>query len=308
MGDTVEDEVWNGWTPTGSHTQLNQDIWYSNDQAFVDEIPDFNSVDNFYMRWRGQITIAVNGTYDFKTRSDDGSFVIIDGTTVVNNDGWHGMQDQEGSIALTPGTHTIVIPFNEGGGGCGLEVSWRPSGGSFAPLSANVLMPVLPGLAFEAYNSGGTNPTLGTIMDTAGDIVWNGWTPDVAHVALNQSVWYSNDQAFVDEIPDFNSMDNFYMRFRGSVFAPADGLYYFKTRSDDGSFVYIDGVQVVNNDGWHGMQDAVGSIPLTEGYHQILITFNEGGGGCGLEVSVKLDGVSEYTPLGDSGELYNFIQ
>merc|ERR1712046_435244 len=97
--------------------------------------------------------------------------------------------------------------------------------------------------------------------------------------------------------PDFNSMDNFYMRFRGSVFAPADG-----------SFVYIDGVQVVNNDGWHGMQDAVGSIPLTEGYHQILITFNEGGGGCGLEVSVKLDGVSEYTPLGDSGELYNFIQ
>jgi len=305
--ETVEDEVWNGWTPSGSHTQLNQDIWYSNDNAFVDEIPDFNSWDNFYMRWRGQILIPEDGDYDFKTRSDDGSFVIIDGATVVDNDGWHGMQDAEGTVTLTAGTHTITIPFNEGGGGCGLEVSWRPAGGNYAPLSANVLMPVMPGLAFEAYNSGGNNPTLGTIMDTAGDTVWNGWTPDVTHVALNQAVWYSNDQAFVDEIPDFNSVDNFYMRFRGSVYAPADGLYFFKTTSDDGSFVYIDGVQVVNNDGWHGMQDAEGSITLTEGYHQILITFNEGGGGCGLEVSVKLDGVTEYAPLGENGETVNYL-
>ena len=117
--------------------------------------------------------------------------------------------------------------------------------------------------------------------------MWNGWTPDVAHPALNQNVWYSNDAAFVADIPSFNSLDNFYMRFHGQVYAPEDAEYEFKTRSDDGSFVIIDGVITVNNDGWHGMQDAEGTVTLGAGWHTITIPFNEGGGGCGLEVSIR---------------------
>jgi hypothetical protein len=161
-------------------------------------------------------------------------------------------------------------------------VSWRPSGGDYAPLAAEFLLPVLPGLFFEAYNSGGNNPTLGTILATVEDPIWNEWTPAVSHVALQQTIWYSNDQAFVDEIPDFNSYNNFYMRWRGQISIAVDGTYDFKTRSDDGSFVIIDGVIIVNNDGWHGMQDATGSVTLSPGYHSITVPFNEGGGGCGL--------------------------
>ena len=147
-----------------------------------------------------------------------------------------------------------------------------------------------PGLYFEAYDSGGNNPTLGTILDTVLDPVWNGWIPDVSHQALNQNIWYSNDDAFVSEIPAFNSRDNFYMRWRGMIVIETDGSYDFKTRSDDGSFLYIDGVQIVNNDGWHGMQDRDGSATLVAGQHSITIVMNEGGGGCGLEVSWRLGG------------------
>ena len=76
------------------------------------------------MRWRGYITVPADGDYGFQTRSDDGFLVIIDGELVVNNDGWHGMQTQEGSIYLTAGDHSITIPFYEDGGGSGLEVAW----------------------------------------------------------------------------------------------------------------------------------------------------------------------------------------
>jgi hypothetical protein len=153
------------------------------------------------------------------------------------------------------------------------------------------------GLYFEAYDSSGTNPELGTIMDTVFGAVWNGWTPDVAHVVLEQNIWYSNDAAFVSNIPDFNSNDNFYMRWRGVIKIPADGTYFFKTRSDDGSFLFIDQTEVVNNDGWHGMEDRDGSIHLSAGGHTITIAFNERSGGCGLEVSWRPESGGGYVPL-----------
>ena len=124
---------------------MGQPLWYSNDGAFVDTIPDFNSWDNFYMRWRGFINIPETGSYTFKTRSDDGSFVIIDGNIVVDNDGWHGMQDAEGTAALSAGFHSVTVVFNEGGGGCGLEVSWKPpDAGDWAPLPLDVLYSAAP--------------------------------------------------------------------------------------------------------------------------------------------------------------------
>jgi hypothetical protein len=51
----------------------------------------------------------------------------------------------------------------------------------------------VPNLHFEAYDSGGDNPTLGAILDTVEETLWNGWVPDVSHRALNQSIWYGNE-------------------------------------------------------------------------------------------------------------------
>jgi hypothetical protein len=135
---TIEDDVWMDMTADVSHPALAQNIWYSNDQAFIDEIPDFDQADGYFMRWRGTITIPSDGDYGFQTRSDDGSLVIIDNNLIVNNDGWHGMQTQEGYVSLSAGDHSITIPFYEDGGGAGLEVAWN-QGSGWEQLSYEVL-------------------------------------------------------------------------------------------------------------------------------------------------------------------------
>ena len=52
IGETVFEERWNGWDPIVQHRELEFDIWYSNDDAFKNEIPEFGEADNFVMRWR----------------------------------------------------------------------------------------------------------------------------------------------------------------------------------------------------------------------------------------------------------------
>jgi hypothetical protein len=69
------------------------------------------------------------------------------------------------------------------------------------------------------------------------------------------------------------------------------GDYTFYTSSDDGSKLYIDGTQVVDNDGLHGMQWVGGTINLIAGEHMIEVIMFENGGGEGLEVEVEGPGI-----------------
>ena len=548
---TVFDEVWEIGTPTVSHEEHTAEIFYSNDQAFVDEIEGFAGMDNYVMRWRGQITIATPGEYTFKTSSDDGSRLYIDSALVVDNDGDHGRQDRDGAVTLTAGLHDITIAFYENGGGSILEVSWTPTPGDAAlahlggsVLSNSVGCPaasggttcsatmyqhggyqgwqaqfndgdyplaqflahgandndgsslvvtggdtciatvyengdftgwsrelgvgsydccssfpndqpssikvhgstaatsttgsggansarftnVVPGLTggncaggsnnggdtgddrvrqcgavsqstmgwggepdraidgntatswgggscshtgnfggqswfqvdlgsfstvdrvavyhrtdccqdrlesaaiyisdtpdfntgvicgglndhtqepessscggaaegqfvtvalartglqFEAYENVHFD-NLAAVEATIHDTVWEVGTPTAAHEEHTADLWYSNDQAFVNELADFVGMDNYAMRWRGQIAIATAGEYIFKTSSDDGSRLYIDGVMIVDNDGDHARVDVQGTVTLTAGPHDITIAFYEHGGGSILEVS-----------------------
>jgi Ca2+-binding RTX toxin-like protein len=76
-------------------------------------------------RFSGQINISTEGAYTFFTESDDGSKLYIDGVEVVDNDGLHSMNEEEGEISLTAGLHDIVITFFENTGGDNLTVSYQ---------------------------------------------------------------------------------------------------------------------------------------------------------------------------------------
>lgn len=62
------------------------------------------------------------------------------------------------------------------------------------------------------------------------------------------------------------------------------GRYTFFTVSDDGSRLYINGQQVVDNDGLHGMVERRGTVELSLGLHEIVVTYFDNGGGDGLRV------------------------
>ncbi|MBW8243029.1 alkaline phosphatase family protein [Muricauda oceani] len=63
-----------------------------------------------------------------------------------------------------------------------------------------------------------------------------------------------------------------------------EGTYSFFTNSDDGSKLYINGKEIVDNDGDHGVMERSGSMELSAGRHLLRVEFFNGGGGYHLDV------------------------
>jgi hypothetical protein len=69
----------------------------------------------------------------------------------------------------------------------------------------------------------------------------------------------------------------FALSSRAKIILPATGDYVFRTYSDDGSIVYIDSKEIVNNDGTHGaISKDSGVQRLTQGKHDILLNWYQG--------------------------------
>jgi alpha-L-fucosidase len=109
-----------------------------------------------------------------------------------------------------------------------------------------------------------------------------------------------------DKLPDFDkltqlneaTLSNFNLNlskketntgfeFTGLIKIPAEDIYQFFTDSDDGSKLYIDNRQVVDNDGPHSMTQKSGVIALAPGYHSLRVTFFQKTGGAGLKVYIS---------------------
>ncbi len=95
---------------------------------------------NFAGYWKGKIRITEPGAYTFSTYSDDGSCIYINGETVANNAGSHGMQTRSGTVVLTNGLHDIAIVFQQGGGGFGLNASVILPGATTSRILPNAML------------------------------------------------------------------------------------------------------------------------------------------------------------------------
>ena len=79
-------------------------------------------------------------------------------------------------------------------------------------------------------------------------------------------------------------------RYVGFIRVPADDVYEFALRSDDGSLLRIDHRIVVDNDGLHGPQDKRGIAPLGAGWHQITLDWFNKTGGADLDLRMAAVG------------------
>ncbi|MBL9120306.1 MAG: hypothetical protein JNL80_10385 [Phycisphaerae bacterium] len=70
--------------------------------------------------------------------------------------------------------------------------------------------------------------------------------------------------------------------YQGWIDVPTSGLYTLFVDSDDGSRLLIDGLEVVDNDGLHGMLEKSGALGLQAGKHLLRVEFFENGGGAGV--------------------------
>lgn len=75
--------------------------------------------------------------------------------------------------------------------------------------------------------------------------------------------------------------------FDGYIKIAKDGIYTFFTRSDDGSKLFIDDVEVVNNDGDHSNEEKNGRAALKKGFHKIKVIYFDSGGDNNLQVLMQ---------------------
>lgn len=72
---------------------------------------------------------------------------------------------------------------------------------------------------------------------------------------------------------------NYKISCSGQIVVTQTAYYNFDVNSDDGSILSVDGSQVVNNDGNHGMTDKSGTKYLRRGVHTISLLYAQTGSG-----------------------------
>jgi hypothetical protein len=85
----------------------------------------------------------------------------------------------------------------------------------------------------------------------------------------------------------------FGFRFSGFIKMPKDGIYTFYLKSNDGSRLYIDGEELIENDANHGAVEEPGKVALKAGLHKIMVKYFQCGGGKTLQVSWSGPGVEK---------------
>ncbi|TLU98855.1 alkaline phosphatase family protein [Dyadobacter luticola] len=118
--------------------------------------------------------------------------------------------------------------------------------------------------------------------------------PDFSKMKKGAS-WISPEFGLVRD--DINKLlsgnESFAVRFEGFIQIDQPGKYLFTTQSDDGSKLFVDGKEVVDNDGNHGVQEETGTVELTAGKHPIRVEYYNNGGGFWLDAFYKGPGVAK---------------
>lgn len=92
-------------------------------------------------------------------------------------------------------------------------------------------------------------------------------------------------------------LDNFGLLAKGYFHAPEDGDYAFEITSDDGSILYIGEQLLITNDGPHGTESKLVSVPLKKGYYPFTLKYYQGGGGKYLSLAWKKPSDSNIAPI-----------
>ncbi len=89
---------------------------------------DFGMGERFIAHALANLSVPSTGNYEFRLTSDDGSRLVIDDAEVIDNDGLHGAESKEGTVALEAGFHDLRVEYFDNTNDNILKLEWRPPG------------------------------------------------------------------------------------------------------------------------------------------------------------------------------------
>jgi alpha-L-fucosidase len=216
---------------------------------------------------------SVKPTISISTQSGSAAFYMIDGTApddninpaLFNQSVWTGYKEP---FTLEKSANIIVKSFS----------SYSPHIIPSEPVTVNAikyewqhgkpLTTLRPGLHYWYDEPAGAI----NMAAAAGNNFKDAGVADIINVDLKKRT------------------DKFVLRFEGFLKVEKEGLYEFHLTSDDGSKMWLNGAEIINNDGDHGMDEKSGKALMRKGLHAIKLVYFDSGGGNGLKL--------QYTPPG----------
>ena len=142
--------------------------------------------------------------------------------------------------------------------------------------------PVVPKLLCKVYDLAGAVPSvmpnfasktpLGTVeVEYLKNAVTNNLTPF----------------PMLDNTPHQSLVERFGLVCEGKIKITTQGSHVFYLNSDDGTKLFVNGIQVINNDGTHAMTKKSGTVTLDQGEILIKIQYYNGNGDKGLIFTMK---------------------
>ena len=120
--------------------------------------------------------------------------------------------------------------------------------------------------------------TLDTPIATLADINFDD-TPDFQEDVRILNINTINGSAF-----EGGPSDQFAVRYTGEFETDVTGSYTFYLTSDDGSRLFIDGQEIIANDGLHAAVEISNTVSLAAGTHTIEVRYFENAGGAVLDL------------------------
>lgn len=112
-------------------------------------------VDNFSVRWIGQVLPRFTEQYTFYSQSDDGTRLWVNGQQLIDDWNEHGLEERSGSVALSAGTRVdIRLEYFDRAGPAAVTLLWS------SPSRAKQIVPrsqLFPPAATDAGSDAGTD-------------------------------------------------------------------------------------------------------------------------------------------------------
>ncbi|GAB1477379.1 hypothetical protein MASR2M70_22170 [Bacillota bacterium] len=238
--------------------------------------------DNFAMRWTGYIKPAVTGDYTFKTYSDDGVKLTVNGNEIINNWGLFTLNFEisDTTVHLEAGQYyPITLEYQQMPLYAAVFLFWE------AP---NVPMGLVPASVFyveEAIYDEFISPKYYNPLESAGTgflnkfyapAQWPSGTP--AYEEINNI-----DYSWGAEAPEGIETDDFYGRMEGWLEAKFTEEITLIFTVDDSVRVWLDDVKVIDEWGWNSQENFSYTFNTVAGQkYKIKVEYEEKGIGATL--------------------------
>ncbi len=242
------------------------------------------TADTFSVRWSGYVRATTSGTYRFRTVSDDGVRLYLNGNLIINRWNDHSpTTDTSADISLVAGqSYTLVLEYYENAGSATMQLSWQtPGSASYVAIPAGPT-PTLGSGLYECMavikppvSSCSTSLTAGITGKYFNNMLASGTV-----VATRSDGPINFDWGTGAPGPTGVNADNFSVSWDGYLRVTQSGVYRFQTNSDDGIRLTVNGDLLIDQWNDHSVTTHTSNaVNLVAGNsYPIKLDFYENGG------------------------------